>query len=94
MVAKAYRSKLRTAIDGNTGTRDPARPIGRHERDYIGNIFRFADTLQCLHPKRDLATCFSLREIRHIRVDHTGRDSIYANALRPKNGGPVFDQSL
>src|SRR6266478_3278911 len=53
-----------------------------------------ADSLECLHPESELAACFSSSEVRHIRVDHTRRDRVYANALRPKNGSPVLDQGL
>src|SRR5258705_9940094 len=86
--------KLRTTIDGNTGTSDPARTIRRYKSDYVGDVFRLAYSLQCLHSQRDLSTRFCLRKIRHIRVDDSWCDSIYAYAARPENGGPVFNQSL
>src|SRR5712672_854426 len=86
--------KLRTAIDGDTGACDPARPIGGDKSDYVGDVFGFADSLKRLHPQSGLATRFSLSEVRHIRADHTGRDRIYADTLGPQNGSPVLDQSL
>jgi hypothetical protein len=72
----------------------PARRIGRYKSDYVGNILGFTDSLQRLHSQRDLASRFCLREIRHIRVDDSWSDSVYAYATRPENGGPVLDQSL
>src|SRR5271156_2806537 len=84
------RLKLRTAIDGNTGARDPARRIGRHKSDYVGNILGLAESLQCLHAQRDLASRFCFREIRHIRVDDAWSDGVYSNAARPENGSPVL----
>jgi short chain dehydrogenase len=89
-----YWLQLRAAIDWNARTCDPARSIGRRKSDYVGDVFRFADPLQCLHPQRDLAARFCLRKIRHICVDYSWCDSIYAYATWPENGGPVFDQSL
>src|SRR6266850_1367661 len=86
--------KLQTTINGDTGTSDPARTIGRYKSDYVGDVFRLAYSLQCLHSQRDLATRFCLRKIRHLRVDDSWCDSIYAYAARPENGGPVFNQSL
>ena len=83
--------------DGNTGSRDPSRTIGRHKSDYVGNILRFAfESLQCLHSQRDLATRFGLREIRHIRVDFDSWcDSVYTDAARPgEDCGPILDQSF
>lgn len=38
------------------------------------NILRLADRLQCLHDRRDLATCLSLRGIRLVSVDHSRRN--------------------
>src|ERR1700687_1885195 len=81
--------KLRTAIDRNTGTCDPARCIGRHKSDYVGDVVGFAESLQRLHPQRDLASRFCLREIGHIRVDYSWCDSVYAYAVRPENSCPV-----
>src|SRR5580698_4439447 len=81
--------ELRTAIDGNTGTRDPARRPGRHKNDYIGNILGPAESLQRLHPQRDLASRLRLRETRHIRIDDARSDSVYADAAGPENSCPV-----
>ena len=39
------RLQLRAAIDGNTGTGDPARLVRGQERDYICHVFRLADSL-------------------------------------------------
>src|SRR5260370_40924618 len=86
--------KLRTAIDGNTGSCNPSRTIGCHKSDYVGNILGFAESLQRLHSQCDFATRFGLREIRHIGVDDAGSNSVYAYAARPKKSGPVLDQSL
>src|SRR5713101_3599290 len=33
-------------------------------------------------------------KFRHIRVNYSWCDSIYAYAARPENGGPILDQSL
>src|SRR5260370_14256333 len=68
--------KLGTAIDGNTGSCNPTRTIGCHKSDYVGNILGFAEPLEGLHSQCDLAPRFCLSEIRHIRVDYPGRDSV------------------
>src|SRR5947209_13712104 len=86
--------KLRTTIDRDAGTSDPARTVGRYKSDYVGDVLGFADSLQCLHSQCDLATRFCLRKIRHVRVDYFWCNGIYAYAARPENGGPVLNQSL
>src|SRR5271168_4134760 len=86
--------ELRTAIDGDTGTRDPTRRIRGHKSDYVGNILGFTEPLQRLHSQRDLASRFCLREVRHIGVDDTGSDGVHAYTARSEYGGPVLDQSV
>src|ERR1700731_3188885 len=86
--------KLRPAIDWNTRTGNPARTVRCHKSDYVGDVFGFADSLQCLHSERELATRFCLRKIRHIRVNYSWCDSIDAYAARSENGGPILNQSL
>ena len=85
--------KLRTAIDGNTGTGGPACLVRSQKRDYICHFFRLADSL-VLAPKSGLVTRFSPSEVRPVRVDHTGRDRICADTSGPKNGSPVLDKSF
>ena len=58
--------ELRSTVDRDTRTSDPA--------GYVRNIFRFTDSLQWLHPKRDLTPGLRLRKIRHVGVDHAWRD--------------------
>ena len=67
-----WQLQLRSAVDWNIGSRDPACPIGRQESNHVGNVLGLADSLQRLHSQRDLTSCFCLCKIRHIRVDYAG----------------------
>ena len=48
----------------------------RQKRDYLGDVFGFANSVQCLHPQRDRATCFGLHKIRD-----SGRPTTFNTAL-------------
>ena len=64
---------------------DPARAV-RRENATVGDVFGLANSPQCLQSQGDLATCFRLRKIRHLRIDYFGCDHVYADA-----GGPRID---
>src|ERR1700688_1244499 len=59
-------SKFRSAIDGDAGSHYPAGCVRREESDDVRDIFRLANSFQCLHPERGLPTCLSLCEVRHV----------------------------
>src|SRR5258708_21714442 len=50
------RRGMHGAPHGASYNCDPARPIGRHKSDYVGDVLGFAESLQCLHSQRDLAS--------------------------------------
>jgi len=49
----ALHLKLRTAVDWNACTCDPARSIGCQKSDYVRDVFGLADSLKRLHAERD-----------------------------------------
>src|SRR5579862_7985257 len=93
-LARRRSLKLRPTVDRDTGPGDPASRVRCEEYNDIRNIFRLADSLQGLHPKRDLPPRLGFREVRHVRIDHAWRDRIHPNAQGPEHGRPVLDKSL
>ena len=88
----ALHLKLRTAVDWNACTCDPARSIGCQKSDYVRDVFGLADSLKRLHAERDAAACLGFREVRHVRLNHSGRNGVDANAASAQQRRPVPDQ--
>jgi hypothetical protein len=84
-------SELRAAIDGDDVAGDPAGLVRDEERDDRSHIVRLADPLQRLHSHHHRAALFGLGEVRHVGIDHAGRDGVYTNAARAERYGEILD---
>jgi hypothetical protein len=73
---------------------DPAGCVRGQEGNHIRDVVRFANPLQCLHSKREITTGPRFGEVRHVRINHTRRNGIHADATRPQNRGEMFSEGL
>jgi hypothetical protein len=78
----ASGSELGAAVDVDRVSCDPAGFVRGQESDDRGDIHGLAYPLQRLHPKDCHATLLGLGKVRHVRVDHSGRDGVDADAAR------------
>ena len=52
------------------------------------------DALERLHAHHGGAAVFGLGEVRHVGVDHAGRDRVDADAARAERRGEIFHQRV
>jgi hypothetical protein len=67
------------AVDVNGIANDPPGVFGCQEGDNAADVVGLRNALERLHPKDDLASGIRLGEVRHIRLDDAGCDSIDAD---------------
>jgi len=75
--APSFDSELRAAVDVNGIANDP--PASSHARKATTPPMSSRNALERLHPKDDLASGIRLGEVRHVRLDDAGCDSIDAD---------------
>src|SRR5713101_5455883 len=74
--------------------RDPARVFGCQEGDNTTDVVGLRQALECLHAQCEVPARLRLGEIRHVRLDYTGRDGIDAYAAYAKQRGEMLHQGV
>jgi hypothetical protein len=64
--------------------------FGSEEFDNGSDVIRLADALERLHTDHRVTARFGLSEVRHVGVDHAGRDGVDSDAARAKRRGEIF----
>src|ERR1700704_663448 len=87
-------SELRAAIDADGIAGDPPGIFGCQEGDNTTDVVGLRNALERLHPKDELAARVCLGEVRHVRLDDTGRDGIDADTACAKHRGEMLHQGV
>src|SRR6266446_3713129 len=79
-------------MDGIAG--NPPGIFGCQEGNDATDIVRLPKVLKRLHAERKLAAGVSLGKTRHIGLDDTGRDSVYADTAGAEERGEMLHESV
>jgi hypothetical protein len=86
-VSCSSRSPFRTASTTIKSTRS-------EEGDHTADVVRLSETLQGLHAERVVPAGIRLGEVRHVCLDNSWRDGVYAEAAAAEHEGEVLHQRV
>jgi hypothetical protein len=91
---RAPPSELRATVDVDYVAGNPPRLIRGEKGDDPTDVVRLCDAFEGLHTNRRLAPRLGFRNIRYVRVDHTGSYAVDANALGTERRCKMFPLPL